>query len=372
MKKILVIDDSDFILESTATLLKFEGYEVVTASNGEEGIEVAIKEQPDLILCDISMPVLDGYGTLERVRANSSTATVPFIFLTAFTEKANMRAGMEKGADDFLAKPYTREELIAAISAQWSKHNLIEKQVQEKVDVVGKSVTYALPHEFRTVLNEVIGSAKYLQSTADDTNPGEIRELSNDIISSANRLMKITEDFLMYVRIESLVSNHAERQLLRSMRTIEPSAMLSDISAQVAAKYNRFEDLELLDLADGCVAEISTETFHKMINELIDNAFKFSKKDTKVTIWSEYKDNLLFIYIQDRGRGMSKEQLSGIAALAQFERTVHEQQGMGLGLVISKKLIELHEGVFDIRSQEGVGTTLCIGLHYQIDESILS
>ncbi len=363
MKKILVIDDSDFILESTSTLLKFEGYNVISACDGEEGVIKATTELPDLILCDISMPRLDGYGTLERVRANVNTATTPFIFLTAFTENANMRAGMEKGADDFLVKPYTREELIAAIDAQWSKHNLIEKQVQEKVEVVGKSVTYALPHEFRTVLNEVIGSAKYLHTTSDEVEPVEIKELASDIISSANRLMKITEDFLTYVRIESLASNDVERRALRTMQTTEPSAMLSDIAAQISSKHNRYEDLEILDLADGYYIEISTESFHKMINELIDNAFKFSNNGKKVSIKSYIKDNLFYVSIQDNGRGMSKDQLSGIAALAQFERTVHEQQGMGLGLVISKKLVELHDGIFYIESIEDAGTKINIGLH---------
>ena len=104
MKTILVIDDAEFILESASTLLMFEGYKVFTASDGVEGVEIAMKEKPDLILCDISMPKLDGYGVLDQLRANPSTATIPFIFLTAFTEKSNMRTGMEKGADDFLIK----------------------------------------------------------------------------------------------------------------------------------------------------------------------------------------------------------------------------------------------------------------------------
>lgn len=365
MKKILIIDDSEFIIESTATLLKFEGYEVVTAINGEEGVELAIKEIPDLILCDISMPKLDGYGTIEKIRNNSRLATTPFIFLTAFTEKSHMRAGMEKGSDDFIVKPYTRNELIAAIEAQWSKSNLIEKQVQEKVEKVGKSVTYALPHEFRTALNEVIGSAKYLKTTANEVEPEEIIELSDDIVHSANRLLKITEDFLIYVKIESLFSNPQERKELRNLLTSEPSAMLLDMSSQVAYKYNREGDISFLNVEEGISIEMSSESFHKIINELVDNAFKFSKSGSKVIINTFIEDDLLFITIQDNGRGMSKEQLAGIAALAQFERTIYEQQGMGLGLIISKKLLELHDAVFNIESEENVGTIVKFGLHYK-------
>lgn len=365
MKKILVIDDAEFILESTSTLLRFEGYDVETAGDGEEGVSKALETKPDLILCDISMPKMDGYGVLENIRKNSITATTPFIFLTAFTEKSNMRAGMEKGADDFLVKPYTRDELIAAIDAQWNKHQLIEKQVQEKVEEVGRSVTYALPHEFRTVLNEVIGSAKYLHTSADEVNPDEIRELSNDIVSSANRLLKITENFLVYVRIESFFSNPQKRSQLRTMLTHEPSAMFQDIASNISEKYNRTDDLVINGLIDEVVVEISTESFHKMLDELVDNAFRFSSAGKRVTISSFIRDNMLYFIIKDMGRGMNKEQISGIAALAQFERTIYEQQGVGLGLVIAKRLAELHDGDFDIESEEGIGTTITIGLHYK-------
>jgi two-component system, sensor histidine kinase and response regulator len=365
MKKILVIDDAEFILESTSTLLRFEGYDVETAGDGEEGVRQALDTKPDLILCDISMPKMDGYGVLENVRKNNITATTPFIFLTAFTEKSNMRAGMEKGADDFLVKPYTRDELIAAIDAQWNKHQLIEKQVQEKVEEVGRSVTYALPHEFRTVLNEVIGSAKYLHTSAEEVNPEEIKELSNDIVSSANRLLKITENFLVYVRIESFFANPIQRAQLRNMLTYEPSAMFQDIASTVSEKYNRINDLVVNELIDGVLVEVSTENFHKMLDELMDNAFRFSAIGKTVTIATKVEDDLLYFIISDLGRGMSKEQISGIAALAQFERTIYEQQGVGLGLVIAKRIAELHDGYFDIYSEEGVGTTISIGLHYK-------
>jgi CheY-like chemotaxis protein len=358
MKKILVIDDAEFILESTSTLLRFEGYDIVTANNGLVGVEMAMMHKPDLILCDISMPKLDGYGTLERIRAAQETATTPFIFLTAFTEKHNMRQGMEKGADDYLVKPYTRDELIAAIDAQWAKHSLIEKHVQEKVEEVGKSVTYALPHEFRTVLNEVVGSAKYLNMSANDIKPDEIIELSNDIMSSANRLMKITENFLVYVRVESFFSNPAKRSQLRSHKTEEASAMVMDIAAHKAQFYNRDIDLVIENTIPHIVIEIAAESFHKVMDELVDNALRFSMPGSPVLISTWIESGKFFVNIIDHGRGMKKEQISSIAALAQFERTIYEQQGVGLGLIISKRLVELHNGDFNIESAEGTGTSI--------------
>ena len=265
MKKILVIDDAEFILESASTLLRFEGYDVYTAQDGEIGVELVLKTKPDLILCDISMPKLDGFGVLDRIRSNPETESIPFIFLTAFTEKTNMRAGMEKGADDYLIKPYTRDELISAIDAQWNKHSRIEKQVQGKVEEVGRSVTYALPHEFRTVLNEVINSAKYMNTNSQEITSDEIVELSNDIISSANRLLKITENFLIFAMIDTFAASPAKKSQLRTFTTEEPSAIFYDIATFKAEKYSRIDDIKTLDFAEQIKIQISGDYFHKIL-----------------------------------------------------------------------------------------------------------
>ncbi len=362
MKKVLVIDDADFILESTSTLLKFEGYEVITATNGEEGVEMVAESKPDLILCDISMPKLDGYGVLEKIRNSAETETIPFIFLTAFTEKSNMRQGMEKGADDFLMKPFTRDELLAAIEAQWNKSSRITKRVQEKIEEVGRNVTYALPHEFRTVLNQVVGSAKYLESNSLNVEPEEIKELSQDIISSSQRLLKITENFLIYVRIESFANNTEKQKQLRSFRTDEPTAMIADLGSNLAENYHRLRDFNIGDLIGSIAVEISTESLHKIITELLDNAFKFSDEGSPVYLELWVDGDFLFVKIIDHGRGMSEEQIENVGAYVQFERSMYEQQGVGLGLVISKRLVELHEGEFHIESTEGEGTTVVFSL----------
>ena len=364
MKKILVIDDAEFIVESTAALLGFEGYEVITACDGVEGLKMAFEHHPDLILCDISMPNLDGYGVVEELRQHEKTLTTPFIFLTAFTEKSNMRLGMEKGADDFLVKPYTREELLAAIEAQWKKHSNIEKQVQDKVDVVGKNVTYALPHEFRTVLNQVVGSARILLYKPNEIKSEEIIDLSNDIISSAERLLKITENFLIYVRIQSIASNPVKERQLLDNRTDEPSSVMLDIMNYAAHKQERTADLEIGNLIDEITIKMSTETFHKVIDEVFDNALKFSNIGTKIKVETWIDGKMFFITIQDKGRGMSKEQINNVGAYVQFERTIYEQQGVGLGLVIAKRFVELHDGKFYIESEEGLGTKIMMSFHF--------
>lgn len=120
-KKVLIIEDNDDIRESTAEVLDLAGYETFTAKHGKVGVDVALKHIPDIILCDIMMPELDGYGVLYLLNKNPKTANIPFIFITAKTERADMRKGMEMGADDYLTKPFDDLELFKAIESRFKK-----------------------------------------------------------------------------------------------------------------------------------------------------------------------------------------------------------------------------------------------------------
>jgi CRP-like cAMP-binding protein/CheY-like chemotaxis protein len=124
MKKILLIEDNNDIRENTEELLILAGYDVKAAENGKVGVDMAVKEQPDLIICDIMMPELDGYGVLHILSKRSDTAAIPFIFLTALTEKSEARKGMELGADDYLTKPFDDTSLLNAIEARFRKRNI--------------------------------------------------------------------------------------------------------------------------------------------------------------------------------------------------------------------------------------------------------
>jgi CheY-like chemotaxis protein/CRP-like cAMP-binding protein len=121
MTKILLVEDNKEIRENTGEILELANYTIITAANGKEGYEIALKENPDLIICDIMMPVLDGYGLLHLINKNESLKTIPFIFLTAKTERVDFRKGMEMGADDYITKPFTDIELLNAIESRLQK-----------------------------------------------------------------------------------------------------------------------------------------------------------------------------------------------------------------------------------------------------------
>jgi DNA-binding LytR/AlgR family response regulator len=121
MKMIMIMEDDPAVRENMQFLLEESGYDVVTASDGREGIKLASKILPDMILCDIMMPQLDGYQVLQKVRETPAMAAIPFVFLTAKSELTDMRRGMQLGADDFILKPYKAEDLLMAVQLQLKK-----------------------------------------------------------------------------------------------------------------------------------------------------------------------------------------------------------------------------------------------------------
>jgi EAL domain-containing protein (putative c-di-GMP-specific phosphodiesterase class I)/DNA-binding NarL/FixJ family response regulator len=128
MKKILVIEDEQVIRENILKLLKAEGFDVTGAANGLQGLSSAMSNVPDVILCDVMMPKLDGYGVLAALRSNPVSATVPFVFLTGKADRAQMRQGMELGADDYLTKPFTKAELVGAVVSRLKKQQAVAEQ----------------------------------------------------------------------------------------------------------------------------------------------------------------------------------------------------------------------------------------------------
>jgi CRP-like cAMP-binding protein len=128
MKKILLIEDNPEMRENTAEILELAKYNVLTAKNGKEGVKLAGNEKPDLIICDIMMPELDGYGVLHMLVKDPATASIPFIFLTAKAEKSDYRKGMGMGADDYLTKPFDDMELLSAVETRLRKNEMLKKE----------------------------------------------------------------------------------------------------------------------------------------------------------------------------------------------------------------------------------------------------
>ncbi|UKJ06723.1 response regulator [Solitalea lacus] len=143
MLKILLIEDNQDVRENTAEILELSNYKVLTADNGKTGVEVALHEKPDLIICDIMMPLLDGYGVLHLLSKNKETASIPFIFLTAKSEKSDFRKGMEMGADDYLTKPFDDIDLLKAIEMRLKKAKLLQQGFSGDAKGIKDFIEYA-------------------------------------------------------------------------------------------------------------------------------------------------------------------------------------------------------------------------------------
>ena len=128
MKKVLLIEDNEYVRENTSEILMLAQYNVITAQNGKQGVELALKEKPDIIICDIMMPILDGHGVLHLLSKNLETSHIPFIFLTAKSDQIDFRKGMEMGADDYITKPFDDIQLLNAIEIRLKKNDILKKE----------------------------------------------------------------------------------------------------------------------------------------------------------------------------------------------------------------------------------------------------
>lgn len=342
--------------------LRQKGFVVVEAENGEEGVQLARKELPDVIICDVKMKKMDGYATLMALRNDPATAAIPFILMTGYADSEGMRYGMELGADDYLPKPFTIEGLYAAVEARLKKADMMREQAEKKLADLRQNISFMLPHELRTPLNGILAYAELLQTDAATLSPGDLMEMGQVIEQSGRRLQRLIENFLIYAQIELMAADPASTQALRNRHTLQPAAVIEKCAISQAEAAGRSADLHL-ELTD-CPVRISDVFIEKIADELTNNAFKFSRPGTpvRVSFGRMNDDNVASLMVVDHGRGMDKEQVTRIGAYMQFQRKVQEQQGVGLGLIISKRLAELHGGSLSIQSEPGNGTTVTVTL----------
>lgn len=358
MKKILVIEDDPDVRDIILDVLEAEQYWAIGAEQGRQGVDLAISHLPDLIICDVMMPELDGYGVLKELQSQPQTATIPFIFLTAKSTKFDQRQGMELGADDYITKPFMRTELLSAITTRLKKQEIQAEKAEIKLDELRHSISLSLPHELRTPLNGILVSSELLQHDFESLDNQEVLELLGNINISAKRLHRLIVNFLLYADLQ-LIKTNPERLYTLKQSSIEyVSLVIKELSVSFSKKQSisRVGDLRL-NLKDADL-RMHRQSLIKLLEELLDNAFKFSEPGTEITVASEIEGSFYHLSIGDRGRGMSSEQIANLGAYQQFDRRIYEQQGSGLGLSIVKELVDLYDGKLRIDSSLNQGTTI--------------
>ncbi|MEO1441560.1 MAG: response regulator [Chloroflexota bacterium] len=353
-----MIEDSEPLLNDIVEMLSLEGFETLQAENGEVGIKLVEDHQPDLIVCDVRMPVMDGYKVLDHLRSNRETANIPFIFLTARTGRKERLEGMQLGADDYLTKPFTAEELITTVHSRLARNHSFHTEVDRQMDMLRRSIILALPHELRTPLNAILGFSEIMIADSEILTRNQVYEMSEHINEAALRLYRLIENYVVYANLELLSEDEVRLENLRKGRTEYPAISIAQHVEDQARRQNRMDDLQLT-MAEGCEpVAMDGDNLAKVVQELMDNALKFSKPGTAVEVIISCGEDGLNLVITDYGVGMSSTEIRSIGAYMQFQRAFLEQQGIGFGLYISQRIVELHNGRFDIRSAPSQFTTI--------------
>ena len=350
-KKALIIDDDPVIRQFVAQALVKRGYESIEAGDGHHGLQRVRDCRPSLVICDVRMEGMDGFGTLEVMRGDPELATTPFILMTAEPDATGMRQGMGLGADDYLPKPFSMADLMLAVEAQEKKRVLLKKQEERRLKTLRTSISLALPHELFTPLNGIIGYAELLKAMAVGISADQVEEMAGEILTSAERLQRLMKNYLAYAQFEILSMDADRSSILRLSVCDESGALIREQCHTIATRFERANDLKLA--VEDASLRIKAEHMEKLLEEIISNAFKFSSQGTMVRVTGSKKEQRYLLSIVDHGRGMTQEQISTVGAYTQFDRQKHEQQGLGLGIAISKKITEIYGGRFLIESGGG-------------------
>lgn len=357
-RKLLLIEDEELLKENVAEWLTLKGYAVDTASDGQDGILRAMLNRPDLIICDVMMPNLDGYQVLELVRTNRSLATVPFIFLTAKSETTDLRQGMNSGADDYLTKPFLNHELLTAIETRLEQENRRARAVQDQIEKHLAQLSQVSTHEYKTPLSGIVGFAHLLTECYESFDKAEVHSVMTMIIACCDRLKRTLDNSQLTNRL--LAPTH-EAQPAQSGELA--SISVQEVNELVLAGCRRYERNidHHLNIVSAHLS-IAPVDLHKIMEELIDNAVKFSPPTSSIQILGRQTATTYQLSVTNQGRGLTAEQIARIGPYTQFERDHFEQQGAGLGLFISKKLAELYKGYVSITSQADGPTTVTVDL----------
>jgi CheY-like chemotaxis protein/CRP-like cAMP-binding protein len=343
MKKILVIEDNAEIRENTAEILELANYKVFTAENGKTGVEIALQEIPDLILCDVLMPGLDGYGVLHLVHKNAAIRNTPFIFMSARAERAEMRKGMQLGADDYIAKPFEKTELLQAIECRLKRAEWLKQDFVHETPINGSSLNdFSRAGNERDILNLLSENRdinKYKRKQiiyVEGNRPARLYYIKKGKVKTYKTNEEGKElivgiygegDFLGYV---ALLEGTVYKERAEAMENTELAVIPKD---EFDALMNTRREVVTKFMT--MMAKNITEK-EQLLLGLAYNSLRKKVADALIAVNRKYKTSI----------NLSRENLAAIAgtATASMIRTLSEFK--------SEKLIEINEGAITILNEK--------------------
>lgn len=353
MKTILVIDDEAPIINTLTAILQSSGYEVVSAESGEAGLRLAYERIPDLILCDIHLPDLDGTTVLQALREDPATADRQIVLMTGVDrESASVRNAMNLGADDFLQKPFSPNDLLHCVEARLRRNDLNRHLASRTYDQLRQTLHSTLPHEFFAPIANILGVTDLLRER-DEYTRDDMLPLIADIERHARKLHRSFDNYLKLIEMETHVRPRHQAMTLggKAWTTITSTA-----HATASAK-DRAADLRIEGLPHPL--PLSENDLATLVEELIDNACTYSRQGTPIRLCFSKDNNFIRLQVDDTGRGMTDAQVRELQEAAHPAKTPNSQEAKlhGIGLLIVQKIVETHGGGFQIKSQPSQGTT---------------
>jgi len=342
-------------------ILESEGYSVSTATDGIEALEIMADVVPDLILADIMMPRMDGYTLYEEVRACPEWIPIPFVFLTAKSEREDKLRGKELGAEDYITKPFDAEELIISVRSRLGRARAIERASEKTFEQLKQQIVTVLGHELRTPLTYVTGYTDLALEDVSSLSPQEVEEFLSGIKSGADRLNRLVEDLLQLVQIDSGRAHEEFKTLVARYTNVDE--IVKRTVGQCTAQARK-QGVSLDVKTDPALPPVNLcePFFVDALRRLIENGIKFSRNETKrVRIEARKGESWVRVAVSDHGVGIPVDQQEHLfERFRQINRDKMEQQGAGLGLAIAQELIHLHGGKIEVESAPGEGSTFTI------------
>lgn len=370
MVNVLVVEDEDSLRAEIIDWLSFEGYQPFGASNGAEALEIASLHRPDIVISDITMPIMDGYELLLEVRSDPALSDVPFIFTTASGERSAIRHGMNLGADDYIIKPFSNAELLASVTARLEKHKQQNTHAQRQLETLRLALENErehrtlrsrlvgmFSHDFRNPLASIMSSADLLIHYGDHLEPERRKAKLRRIATAVQQLTHMLDEMLMVAEMGSSQYEYTARQvnIADLISTIIDEFRNTDLSAHEFSFDSTLHDKILID----------PKLVRQIVTNLLSNACKYSPEQTEIAIQLTTHGQMLEMCIKDYGIGIPATSLAQLFEPFFRADNTTNIQGTGLGLAIVKQAVDLAEGTITVDSEINVGSTFTVRLPYQ-------
>jgi len=365
-RRVLIVEDDLHLLSTVKDILEMENYIVRTATNGIEALKIlqsSLDTPPDVIISDIMMPKMNGFEFLRHVRKEDRWVQVPFIFLTARTEREDLYKGQMLGADIYLTKPFEATSLLISVEAALRRYEDIRRVKNDELMEQKRKILTILNHEFRTPLTLVVAYAEMIKEFEPGrSDQNELMTFLQGLGSGADRMRRLVENFIVLVELDN---GEAEATIAWRKRPVDDLRyMVGDATRQIASQRPRKFVTKIADSLP--IATFDVQYMTIAVRELLSNASKFSEDDDTVLLKIFQEDEQLVFQVTDTGRGIPEEEMDNIwKPFYQINREHFEDQGAGSGLAIVQGIVKLHGGTCEIRSTLGEGSIFTIRIPLQ-------